>query len=245
MKAVVRIALAAALVAVPASQAMAGWRLISAKQTVTVAKSKLAVTPGEDWNRGTHRASAKGETWTIDGPSISEVYFAGGLQPGETFYKDRDKKNRPLPVMGKNLQLTEVPEFYESSQRIAYDTAVYEITGIEPAKFMGQDGVKFTYTFALKDNPLKYKGEARAAPIKGALYLISFDAPELSFYERDRAKAEAIMDSARLKAAGSAGLGTGRALCPPRPRDRHGAEGPGLHAAAQAVTADRRLAIER
>ena len=62
MKAVVRIALAAALVAVPASQAMAGWRLISAKQTVTVAKSKLAVTPGEDWNRGTHRASAKGET---------------------------------------------------------------------------------------------------------------------------------------------------------------------------------------
>jgi len=198
MKAVVRIALAAALVAVPASQAMAGWRLISAKQTVTVAKSKLAVTPGEDWNRGTHRASAKGETWTIDGPSISEVYFAGGLQPGETFYKDRDKKNRPLPVMGKNLQLTEVPEFYESSQRIAYDTAVYEITGIEPAKFMGQDGVKFTYTFALKDNPLKYKGEARAALIKGALYLISFDAPELSFYERDRAKAEAIMDSARL-----------------------------------------------
>jgi hypothetical protein len=198
MKPVVRLVLAAALVAAPASQALAGWKLIPAQQPVTVAKSKMVVVPAEAWNRGTHRASAKGETWTLDGPSISEVYFAGGLLPGETFYKDRDKKNRPLPVMGKNLQLTEIPEFYESSQRIAYDTAVYEVTGITPAKFMGQDGVQFTYTFALKDNPLKYQGIARAALVKGALYLISFDAPVLSFYERDHAKAEAIMDSAHL-----------------------------------------------
>lgn len=198
MKGLVRFALAAALVVAPAGQAIAGWKLIAAKESVTVAKSKMAVTPDEAWNRGTHRASKKGETWTLDGPSISEVYFAGGLLPGETFYKDTDKKNRPLPVMGKNLQLTEIPEFYESSQRIAYETAVYEVTSIEPTKFMGQDGVKFSYTFALKGNPLKYKGFARATMVKGALYLISFDAPELTFFERDRAKAEAIMDSARI-----------------------------------------------
>ena len=198
MKAVVRIALAAALVMAPASQALAGWKLIPAKTAVSVAKSKLTVPAQEDWNRGTHRASKKGETWTLDGPSISEVYFAGGLVAGETFYKDVDKKNRPLPVMGKNLQLTDIPEFYESSQRIAYSTSVYEITGITPVKFLGQDGVQFTYSFAVEGNPLKYKGIARATLLKGALYLISYDAPELSFFERDRTKAEAIMDSARL-----------------------------------------------
>lgn len=198
MKALVRFALAAALVVAPASQALAGWKLIAAKQSVTVAKSKLAVTPAEAWNRGTHRASKKGETWTLDGPSLNEVYFAGGLLAGETFYKDTDKKNKPLPVMGKNLQLTEIPEFYESSQRLAYNTSVYEITGVEPVKFMGQDGVRFTYTFAVQGSALKYKGVARATLVKGALYLISYDAPELTFFERDRAKAEAIMDSARL-----------------------------------------------
>ena len=198
MKGLVRFALAAVLVAAPASQAMAGWKLIAAKESVKVAKSSMEVTPVEAWNRGTHRASKKGETWTLDGPSISEVYFAAGLLPGETFYKDTDKKNRPLPVMGANLQLTEIPEFYESSQRIAYNTSVYEVTGMTPAKFLGQDGVQFTYSFAVQGSALKYKGIARATLVKGALYLISFDAPEISFYERDRAKAEAIMDSAKL-----------------------------------------------
>ena len=198
MKALVRFALIAALVAAPASQALAGWKLIAKGTPVKVAKSNMTVTPGEAWNRGTHRASKKGETWTLDGPSINEVYFAAALLPGETFYKDGDKKNKPLPVMGKNLQLTDIPEFYESSQRIAYNTSVYEVTGIEPTKFLGQDGVKFAYTFAIQGNPLKYQGIARGTMIKGQLYLISYDAPAITFFERDKAKAEAIMDSAQL-----------------------------------------------
>lgn len=198
MKGLVRFALAAALVVAPAGQALAAWKLVAANTPVKVAKSEMSVTPGAAWNRGTHRASKKGETWTLDGPSISEVYFAGGLLPGETFYKDVDKKNNPLPVMGSNLQLTDIPEFYESSQRIAYGTAVYEVTGVEPVKFLGQDGVQFTYTFALTGNPLTYNGIARATLVKGALYLISYDAPALSFFERDKAEAQAIMDSAKL-----------------------------------------------
>jgi hypothetical protein len=198
MKKTVLIAEAALLATLPASQALAGWKLIPKATPVQVAKSKLTVTAQEDWNRGTHRASKKGETWTLDGPSISEVYFGAALLPGETFYKDTDKKNHPLPVMGKNMQLTDIPEFYESSQRIAYNTSVYEITSVEPVKFLGQDGVKFTYSFAVQGNPLKYKGVARATLVKGQLYLISFDAASINFFDRDLKKAEAIMDSARL-----------------------------------------------
>ena len=188
----------AALIALTAAPALAGWKLVPAAVPVAVAKSTMKVTPGEAWNRASHRASKKGETWTLDGPSINEVYFAAALLPGETFYKDVNKKEKPLPVMGKNLQLTDIPEFYESSQRIAYNTAVYEVTGTEPAKFLGQDGVKFFYTFAVEGNPMQYKGFARATLIKGQLYLISFDAPAINFYDRDHAKADAIMDSARL-----------------------------------------------
>lgn len=198
MNGLVRFTLTVALVIAPASQVLAGWKLITANERVSVAKSRMAVAPGEAWNRGTHRASKKGETWTLDGTSINEVYFAGGLLPGETFYKDSDKKNKPLPVMGKKLQLTDIPEFYESSQRLAYNTSVYEITATEPVKFLGQDGIAFSYTFAVEGNPLRYRGVARATLVKGALYLISYDAPALTFFERDRAKAEAIMDSARI-----------------------------------------------
>ena len=193
-----KILMAAALIALPAGQALAGWKLVPGAAPVKVAKSTMTVTPGEAWNRASHRASKKGETWTLDGPSINEVYFAAALLPGETFYKDVNKKEKPLPVMGKNLQLTDIPEFYESSQRIAYNTAVYEVTGSEPTKFLGQDGIKFFYTFAVQGNPMQYKGLARATLIRGQLYLISFDAPAINFYDREHAKAEAIMDSARL-----------------------------------------------
>lgn len=189
---------AAALLAVSSAPALAGWKLVPAAAPVKVAKSTMSVTPAEAWNRASHRASKKGETWTLDGPSLNEVYFAAALLPGETFYKDLRKKEKPLPVMGKNLALTDIPEFYESSQRIAYNTSVYEVTGIEPVKFLGQDGVKFSYTFAVEGNPMQYKGIARATLIKGQLYLISFDAPAINFYERDHAKAETIMESARL-----------------------------------------------
>lgn len=198
MKKAMKLILAAALVAAPLSQAVASWKLVSAAEPVKVAKSTMTVTPAEAWNRSTYRASKKGETWTLDGTGLNEVYFVAGLLPGEALYKDPNKKNNPLPLMGKNLQLTDIPEFYESSQRVAYNTSVYQVTGIEPVKFLGHDGVRFTFTFAVNDNPLQYKGVAQAAMIEGKLYLISFNAPELTYFDRDQAKAEAIIASATL-----------------------------------------------
>ena len=35
------------------------------------------------------------------------------------------------------------------------------MTGVEPTKFLGQDGVRFTYQFAVEGIPLKYNGVAR------------------------------------------------------------------------------------
>lgn len=198
MNAYFRAVLAAALILAPASAALAGWKLVKRDVAVKVAKSSMSVTPTEDWNRSTYRASKKGETWTLDGIGINEIYFAAALVPGDTLYRDMNKKVKPLPLLGKNIQLSEIPEFFESSQRVAYNSSLYEVTGVEPVKFLGQDGVRFTYQFAVEGNPLKYKGVAQAALVGGKLYIISFNAPIITFYERDRVKAEAIMASAKL-----------------------------------------------
>lgn len=189
---------AAALVLAPATPLMAGWKLVKQGVAVKVAKSTMVVTPGENWNRSSYRASKKGETWSLDGPTINEIYFAAAMIPGEALYRDPNKKDRPLPLMRKSMQLSDIPEFFESSQRIIYNTSLYEVTGVEPVKFLGQDGVRFTYQFAIEGNPLQYKGVVQAALVSGKLYLISFDAPSIHFYDRDRAKAEAIMASAKL-----------------------------------------------
>jgi hypothetical protein len=103
-----------------------------------------------------------------------------------------------LPKLGKSMQLTDIPDFVESSQRVALGTSLFELTGTEPVKFAGTDGVRFTYEYAVQGNPMKYKGVAQAALVKGQLYLISFTAPAIHFYDRDRTRAEAIMASAKL-----------------------------------------------
>lgn len=198
MKFVLKAAVALVCLSVPLTQVQAGWKLVTRAQPVQVAKSTLTVTPGEDWNRSSHRASKKGETWSLDGPGVNELYFVSGLAAGETFYKDLQKKDHPMPPMGAAMQLTEIPEFVESSMRVSFNTSVFETTGVEPAQFLGHGGVRFTYEFAVQGNPVKYKGVAQAALIGGKLYLISFTAPGIHFFDQDSPKARAIMDGAKL-----------------------------------------------
>ena len=198
MNKLTRIALALALAGLPASQAVAGWEVVAPATSTTVAKSSLAVTAGEEWNRTSMRPIKKSELWTLDGFGLNELYFVSGLITGEPLYREADKKNKPLPKVGKNLQLTDIPDFLESSQRIALNTSVFQLTGTEPVKFLSTDGVKFTYEYAVQGNPMRYKGVANAALVGGKLYLISFTAPGIHFYDRDAPKAQAIMASAKL-----------------------------------------------
>ncbi len=189
---------AAALVVAPAAPALAGWKLITQNEEVKVAKSDMRVTPGEDWNRWTSRPVKQGETWTKDGLNLNELYFVSGLPAGKTLYKDRQKKDRPLPQLSANLDLTEIPEFYESSTRLVLGTSVFEMTSIEPATLGGHDAVKFSFDYAVEGSPLKRKGMAVGTMVKGKLHLIAFLAPATYFFDRDKDEVEAMMANATL-----------------------------------------------
>lgn len=190
------VAISLALTALPTGPALAGWKLMKQGAPVAVAKGTLRVTPHEDWNRTSARPIPKGELWTIDGALLNELYFVSGLLPGETLYRDAAKKERPLPKLGVATQLTDIPEFFESSNRLVLDTSVFQITGIQPARLGGHDGIRFTFEYAVPGSTLARKGVAVATVSAGKLYLISFVAPSLFYFDRDRAKAEAIMASA-------------------------------------------------
>lgn len=195
MKKLSAILAAVALVAAPVAPALAGWKLVEAQAPVAVAKSTMRVTPGQNWNRWSSRPVKQGETWTRDGANLNELYFVAGLPAGMTLYKNTQKKERPLPVLSKTLDLTEIPEFYESSTRLVLGTSVFEMTSVEPAKMGVHDAVKFAFTYSIEGSPLKRKGLAVGTMVKGQLYLISFLAPETHFFDRDRAEVEAIMAS--------------------------------------------------
>ena len=195
MKRLSAILAAAALIAAPVAPAVAGWKLIEAQAPVAVGKSSMTVTPGQKWNRWSARPVKQSEVWTRDGVNLNELYFVTGLPAGMTLYKDNQKKERPLPVLSKTLDLTDIPEFYESSTRLVLGTSVFEMTSVEPAKMGTHDAVKFEFSYAVEGSPLKRKGMAIGTMVKGQLYLISFLAPETHFFDRDRAEVEAIMAS--------------------------------------------------
>ena len=189
---------AAAMMLVPTNSALAGWKLITQNEEVKVAKSDMQVTPAQDWNRWTSRPVKQGETWTKDGTNLNELYFISGLPAGKTLYKDRQKKERPLPQLSANLDLTEIPEFYESSTRLVLGTSVFEITAIEPAILGGHEAVKFSFDYAIEGSPLKRKGMAMGTMVDGELHLIAFLAPATYFFDRDKEEVEAMMANATL-----------------------------------------------
>ena len=188
-------AIAASLAVTPA---IAGWTIMSPSRPVAVAKSGLTVTPRTEWNRSSSRPSKKGEIWTQDGVSLNAMSFFAGIMTGEPIYKDRNKKDAPLPRFDARMTAPEIVQLFEASNRIILKTSLFEIDQVEPAKLAGHDGVRFTYHYVVQDEEVRRKGEARAAVIGGKLYLINFVAPAIHYYDHGIAEARSMMDGARL-----------------------------------------------
>ncbi|WP_260583747.1 hypothetical protein [Sphingopyxis sp. PET50] len=194
-----RIVIAALIAAaLPVAPALAGWKLVPAGQPVAVAKSGMTVTPGEDWNRWTARPIKTSEVWTLDGTSLNELYFVAGLAEGKTLFRDIAKKDRPLPKFSKAMLLPDVVEFFESSTRTALQTSLFEIDKVEPDKMSGHDAVRFAFTYAVEGDQLPRKGIAKAAVVNGQLYLVSFVAPSIHYFDRDAAKVNKLLDTVKI-----------------------------------------------
>ena len=190
-------ALAAAglMISVPAQ---AGWKLVDHAKAVKVAKGRLTVTAGEDWNRSPYRPIKAAEVWTLDGDNLNELYFVSGLAPGLPLFQQLDKKNNPLPKLSSTMELTDIPDFYESSIRVALHTSLFEVDKVEPQTFAGHSGIKFSFHYSVENSPIVRKGLAAATLVDGQLYMISFVAPSIYYYDRDAPKAEAIIASAAI-----------------------------------------------
>jgi hypothetical protein len=187
-------ALAAAIVGLALASPSSAGGLKPAGIPIAVAKSTLTVTPDQAWNKGA-RPGRLSEAWTLDGLSINELTFYGGILDNTTLFREVNKTTAPLPRFSKTMLAPDVVQWFESSYRIAGHTSLMAIDSVEPATFAGNQGFKFTYSFALQDE-VKRKGEARGAIIGGKLYMITFEAPRIHYFDRDLASFYKIADSA-------------------------------------------------
>tara|TARA_Y100000296_G_scaffold69642_1_gene83601 strand:+ start:887 stop:1489 length:603 start_codon:yes stop_codon:yes gene_type:complete len=185
---------ALATVSVPA----AAHKLREAGDHYDVAKSDLVVTPPRDWNRLSERPGKHAETWTLDGEQLNDVTFYGEIQPGDPLVKERHKKKDPLPKFRANTLLIEIPELLEGTYRTYKKIGRFDVQSVEPMSFLGSEGVYFTFEY-VDQTQLTRKGEARAAIIDGELFMLTFEAPRLHYYDQTIADFRALADTARLE----------------------------------------------
>jgi hypothetical protein len=181
--------------------AHAGYKLMPQGTPVAVAKSTLTVTPPRDWNRLGARIGRRAESWTLDGLTLNDLTFYGGIEHDKPLFYEVDKKNRPLPRFASTMLPPDIAQLFEASYRVVLGTSLMSIDSIAPARFAGADGVRFTYSVTIQGEEVKRHGEARGAVIGGKLYLMSFEAPAIHYFNRDVDSFRALADSAKLVAA--------------------------------------------
>jgi len=191
-----RPALALALILSAATPAPA-HKLRLQGQAVAVAGSTLSVTPSRDWNSLSRKPGKNAESWTLDGEQLNEITFFGGVPAGSPLVKERSKKQAPLPKFTGTTLLVEVPELLEGTYRTYKNSGAFQLLSTQPGPFLGKPGVVFTYAFTDEDE-LTSKGEGRAAIIDGKLYMITYEAPSLHFFDRSVEEFHRIAESAKL-----------------------------------------------
>ncbi len=188
---------AAACLAFCTPSAVFAHRLIEAEEAVSVARSDMTVIPAIEWNRIRQRPGSSAERWTLDGELLNDVLFFAEIEDGDTLFRDRDRRNNPLPEFSSSMLLIDVPDFYGSSLRIAKGAVTFDVGSVEPVQFLGRPGVLFDF-HTLGGDDLLRKGRAIATLIEGELFMMAYEAPEIFFYERNLQDFEQLVESAYL-----------------------------------------------
>ncbi len=196
MKRLMLVAGAAALLVT--APALAGFKMMPAGQPQLIRKSTLAVTPSIGWNRLGGRLGRNAEAWTLDGHSLNDLIFYTAIPTGKTLFREVDKKNKPLPQFNPSMLAPDVAALFESSYRIANSTSLFTVDSIEPATFAGKPGFRFAYSFTVQDEEVRRAGEATGAIINGQLYMITFEAPKIHFFDRNIADYRALVATAKV-----------------------------------------------
>lgn len=167
-------------------------------EAVTVAGAQVTVTPSRDWNSLSRKLGKYAETWTLDGEQLNDVTFFGGVPAGEPLFREKSKKHAPLPKFLKTTLLVEVPELLEGTYRAYKNSGTFKLLSTEPGQFLGRDGVFFTYEYTDEDQLVR-KGEARATIVNGQLYMATFDAPRLNYFDQTASDFRSLAGSATLR----------------------------------------------
>ena len=164
----------------------------------TVINGALAVQPTKVWSRlaSTEFAESNLVVWTIDGHFLDRLCFVAGLGDNESIHKTAPYAV-PEPVFHSKMSAMEVMEMFEAVMSRG-TPAMFKATGLRPARFAGQDGFRFDFTFVSQSDEILRDGLAVGAIRKGRLYLIYYYGAHLHYFGKNLPEVEAIIKSAEI-----------------------------------------------
>jgi len=168
----------------------------------TVART-MRVRPTVRWNRLPHSITEipREENWTLHGITLDSLTFIGGLENGRPLVRYQRRQDiRQVPNFRADMTPPEIASMIESFYRIRAGSVSFNMTGLRPRTFLGQQGFQFDYEH-LGGNELTRQGRVVGAVIGQRLYMILFDAPRSHFFGAVLPEVERIVESARLRSA--------------------------------------------
>jgi hypothetical protein len=175
---------------------LAGWKLIPRDRPVNSAG--ITVTPLNDWNQASGRPGKQGLAWTRDGFDLNGLEFFAAIPAGQPIYRERNRKQDPMPKFDSAVLLPELADFFERSFRTQHQISNFVILESAPTTLGGHPGLRVRYRYVLPNDDLARSGEVRLAVVGRKLYLTNFFAPQLHYFAAGLPEANAIMDSARF-----------------------------------------------
>jgi hypothetical protein len=193
------LSIALSLVAAGAAGPVIANSLVSPGPQPKVARSTISVSPDGEWNRLSLKAGKNVETWTVDGPELNKVTFYGGIAVGQPLFRAADKKNHPLPLVTPNMLITDIPTLLETSYRSQFNASQINIDSQEPAVVSGHKGISFTYSYVRQDDEVQRKGEAVGAMVGSRLFLVTYEAPAIHFFDKDLKRFRQVVGTLKFK----------------------------------------------
>lgn len=176
--------------------AQAGWKELKANAPVKV--GAMTISPLSDWNQGGSALSKPGVSWTQDGFDLNTFEVFPGVPAGKPIYKERSKKNNPMPKFDPTLLLPELADFFERSFRAGKGVTDFTVEASEPVQFAGGQGLEVHYRYSLPNDELVRRGVARLAVVNKKLFAATFYAPDVHYFAAGLPEAKSLMEKARF-----------------------------------------------
>ncbi|MBL8330389.1 MAG: hypothetical protein JNJ71_16250 [Rubrivivax sp.] len=163
-----------------------------------VVKDRLVLTLDRPWNQFAAGFGESATVWTQDGVYVDALRFYVGLKDGELLAPTPSEPKGTQPLAFRSTMRTaEIVTLFETL--FSRGGSTFTLDRVQPETFAGQNGFRFDFSSIRKIDDVRLRGTGWGAVRNGELFVITYTAPRLSFYERNIKSVDSIVASARIR----------------------------------------------